>query len=54
MAEVKPFHSSQNPGKYHICSTCTEGDNIEPKYVVQGKSGDLCKHCEARVKAGTC
>jgi hypothetical protein len=26
---VAPFHSSQNPGVYHVCSNCTEGNNIE-------------------------
>jgi hypothetical protein len=29
MAKVAPFHSKKNPGKYHECSNCTEGNNIE-------------------------
>ena len=46
MAKVAPFHSSQNPGKYHVCSTCTEGNNIEDKYRTPGTGGGvLCKRC---------
>jgi hypothetical protein len=44
MAKVAPFHSSQNPGKYHVCSNCTEGNNIESKYREQGTGGgSLCR-----------
>ena len=47
MAKASPFHSSQNPGVYHECSNCTEGNNIEEKYRKSGTGGGrLCKKCE--------
>lgn len=55
MARVSPFHSSKNPGKYHVCSTCTEGNNIEAQYKKQGTgNGSLCKNCQDRINTGTC
>ena len=53
--KVSPFHSSKNPGVYHVCSNCTEGDNIEPQYKKPGTGGGtLCKRCEALQKEGKC
>jgi hypothetical protein len=55
MARVAPFHSSQNPGKYHTCSTCTEGNNIEQQYRRQGTGGGTeCKNCQERQRNGSC
>ena len=46
MAKVAPFHSRQNPGVYHVCSKCTEGDNIQPEYKKSGTGGGRkCKTC---------
>ncbi len=53
--KVKPFHSKENPGVYHVCSKCTEGNNIEPKYKAPGKGGGtMCKNCKDRIARGDC
>ena len=55
MAKVEPFHSTKNPGVYHVCSTCTEGNNIERQYRKPGTGGGrLCKNCQDRISNGTC
>ncbi len=55
MASVPPFHSIQNPGKYHNCSNCTEGNNIEQQYKRQGTGGGtLCKNCADLARLGKC
>lgn len=55
MATVPAFHSTKNPGKYHVCSTCTEGNNIESQYRKAGTGGGtLCKNCQERTSKGTC
>ncbi len=55
MAKVAPFHSSQNPGVYHICSRCTEGDNIQPEYKKPGTGGGRkCKNCADLERDGKC
>jgi hypothetical protein len=55
MAKVAPFHSSKTKDKYHDCSNCTEGNNIEKHYKTQGTGGlPRCKNCEEREKKGTC
>ena len=55
MASVAPFHSSKNPGVYHTCSRCTEGNNIEPQYRNPGTGGGrLCSNCQDRQANGTC
>jgi predicted SprT family Zn-dependent metalloprotease len=55
MARVDPFHSSKNPGVYHVCSKCTEGNNIERKYRKAGTgNGVMCKNCKDRISRGTC
>ena len=52
---VNPFHSKKNPGVYHVCSKCTEGDNIQPKYKASGKGGGrMCKTCSDLIKDGKC
>lgn len=46
MPRVFPFHSILQP-RHHNNSCCTEGNNIEPKYLQQGTGGKpLCHHCE--------
>ena len=43
MAQVSPFHSKKNPGVYHVCSRCTEGNNIEKENKASGTGGgSLC------------
>lgn len=55
MAKVAPFHSKKNPGKYHECSNCTEGNNIEKDNRVSGTGGGtLCSHCSDLIKSGGC
>ena len=52
---VAPFHSSKNPGVYHVCSKCTEGNNIESGYKKPGKGGGvMCKNCKDRISKSTC
>ena len=47
MALVGPFHSSKNPGVYHVCSRCTEGNNIGPKNKRPGTGdGRMCQRCK--------
>lgn len=44
--KVQAFHSSKNPGVYHISNKCTEGNNIETQNKKPGTGGGhLCKHC---------
>lgn len=55
MAKVAPFHSSKNPGVYHVCSNCTEGNNIEKQYKKSGTgNGRLCKTCSDLQASGKC
>ena len=55
MARVSPFHSKKNPGVYHICSKCTEGNNIERVNKARGTGGGtLCKRCYALRSSGGC
>jgi len=52
---VAPFHSKKNPGKYHVCTNCTEGNNIEKENKSSGTGGGkLCKRCDKLVKQGKC
>ena len=52
MARVAPFYSKQNPGVYHECSNCTEGNNIERKNRVSGTGGGRrCQHCNDLIKS---
>ncbi len=55
MAKVAAFHSSKNPGVYHICSNCTEGNNIETQYKTSGTGGGrLCQTCTRLLSQGGC
>jgi hypothetical protein len=55
MAKVSPFHSSKNPGKYHACTNCTEGNNIESANKKPGTGGGtLCSRCAQLQKDGNC
>ena len=43
--KVKPFHSIKRD-VYHVCSECTEGNNIEPENRRSGTgSKRKCKNC---------
>ncbi len=53
--KVAPFHSKKYPGVYHVCSNCTEGNNIEVGNKSSGKgNGHLCKRCEKLIKQNKC
>jgi len=55
MALVAAFHSKKNPGKYHICSKCTEGNNIERENKAPGTGrGILCKTCSRLRRENKC
>jgi hypothetical protein len=55
MAAVAPFHSSKTKDVYHVCSKCTEGNNIESQYKKAGTGGlPLCKKCRERQQNNTC
>jgi hypothetical protein len=55
MARVAPFHSSKNPGVYHVCSQCTEGNNIEPRNRERGEGGGrMCQRCKDLTRGGGC
>ncbi len=52
---VAPFHSKKNPGVYHTCSNCTEGNNIEKENKVPGTGGGkLCERCKTLTNDGKC
>ena len=49
------FHSSKNPGVYHLCSKCGDGKHIETKYKASEKGGGkLCKICEQLIAKNRC
>lgn len=55
MARVAPFHSTLTKNVHHVCSTCTEGNNIESKYRKDGTGGlPLCKRCDELIRDGKC
>ena len=55
MARVEPFHSKKYPGVYHVCTKCTEGNNIEKEYWAKGTGGGkLCDHCARLIKENKC
>ena len=55
MARVSPFHSSKNPGVYHVCSKCYDGNNIEKKYKKAGTGGgSMCQTCKRLLSDGKC
>jgi len=52
---VEPFHSKKNPGVYHVCTTCTEGNNIERENKVPGTgTGTMCERCKKLISEGKC
>ena len=54
MARVASFHA-EGSGVHHVCSRCTEGNNIEPRNKRQGTGGKpLCQSCRERIANGTC
>ena len=54
MAHVPAFHSVNSP-VHHVCSNCTEGNNIELRCKVAGTgSKPLCQTCADRINNGTC
>ena len=55
MARVSPFHSSKNPGVSHVCSNCTEGNNIESENKKPGTGGGkMCSPCSALIANKKC
>ena len=55
MPRVSPFYSVKNPGVYHVCSNCTEGNNIEKENKRQGTGGGkLCNRCSQLSSSGGC
>lgn len=55
MAKVAPFYSKKNPGGYHVCSRCTEGNNIEKANKAPGAGGGkLCATCARLQRQGGC
>ena len=54
MPKTSPWYSTR-PGEtvYHNNTECTEGNNIEHRYIKPGAGGrKLCKDCERLNKAG--
>ncbi len=48
MAKVPAFHSTKQTDRqvYHDNSSCTEGNNIERRYMAPGTAGRRqCEHC---------
>lgn len=56
MTTVASFHSKKNPGGvYHVCSKCTEGNNIERENIAPGTGGGtLCNRCSQLQRLGGC
>jgi len=49
MSRVSSFHSKKETDRkvYHDNNKCTEGNNIEKKYLASGTDGrPLCDHCK--------
>ena len=52
---VSAFHSKKNPGVYHVCTKCTEGNNIEKENKTPGTGGGtMCSRCKELVSKGEC
>ncbi len=55
MARVAPFYSSLKKDVHHVCSNCTEGNNIESKYKTDGTGGlPMCSRCSGLIQKGGC
>jgi len=50
------YHSTLTMSVYHECKNCTVGNNIEAKYLVEGKpqGAALCKACEQLQSQNKC
>ena len=47
MTKVSPFHSTKNPGVYHVSLKCTVGNKIEKENKAPGTGGGtLCLTCK--------
>lgn len=49
MAKVAPFHSTKDSDRkvHHDNNKCTEGNNIERRYLASGTAGrPKCEHCQ--------
>ncbi len=53
--KVAPFHSKKTRDVHHLCTQCTEGNNIEPENKVLG-TGELplCEHCQRLIHDNKC
>jgi hypothetical protein len=54
VTKVAPFHSNR-PGetRHHDNDKCTEGNNIEQRYLTAGTGGrPLCSHCDKLDREG--
>ena len=55
MARVKPFHSTKNPGMYHVSTKCGVGNTIEKESKASGTGGgSMCKTCKRLQLMGEC
>lgn len=55
MTAVAPFYSKKNKGVYHVCSNCTEGNNIEKENKTRGTGGGrMCQRCKELRKQKKC
>jgi len=50
------YHSTKSEGIYHECRNCDVGNNIEKKYLKEGKPAGavLCKRCRELKDQGKC
>ncbi len=54
-ARVKPYYSKKNGHVHHICSRCTEDNNIEPENKASGTGGlPVCRKCREPVAKRVC
>ena len=54
MTRRSAWHSIKS-SVYHVCSNCTEGNNIERENLRSGTgNGDLCDTCKDLVSKGGC
>lgn len=50
------YHSMLDRGTYHECKNCTKGNNIEARYLKEGKpdGAKLCDECAKKKADGSC
>ncbi len=52
MKSFREWHTNLDTEVYHNNKNCTKGNNIEDKYLAEGKGGKrLCSECKKRNKA---